>query len=408
MSKEAIEIAPVGLSKWLHGVLLIAGTTIGGGMLGAPVMMASTGFYPSVLVYFLYWILMSCTGILLVEACCWSKQETNLISLTQITWGKWGTRLAWVVYVGFFFCLILAYILAIGALVSSALQETVSPWAGSCLAVTVLIPLIFAGTRAISFINLPLMIGLAISYGAFVLLGAPEIHWDRLQRAEWGKIFTALPIAFTAFGFQGTVPSLVNYFHGDARTSRQVILCGTLIPLVVYLIWQALIMGIVPYSGPGGLIEAQELGMTAVQPIKNALNTPYVYAIGQAFSFFAITTTLLGVSLGLRDFLADGFKLKKTPQVRLVLSAAIFIVPLLIAYSYPDIFLSALNWAGGLGGAFLLALLPIAIIWVGRYHLGLNRNQILPGGKPLLLFMATAVALEILMELVNLAKALWS
>lgn len=407
MSKEAIEVAPVGMSKWLHGVLLIAGTTIGGGMLAAPVLMASTGFYPSVLVYFLYWVLMSCTGILLVEACCWSKQETNLISLTQITWGKWGTRLAWLVYVGFFFCLILAYILAIGDLVASALGGQVSPWVGSCLAVAVLIPLIFAGTSAISFINFPLMIGLALSYGAFVLLGYPEIQWERLERTEWSKIFTALPIAFTAFGFQGTVPSLVHYFHGDARVSRQVILCGTCIPLVLYIVWQALIMGIVPYSGPGSLLEAQMLGHTAVQPIKNALNAPYVYAIGQAFSFFAITTTLLGVSLGLRDFLADGLKLNKTPQVRLALSAAIFIVPLLIAYSYPDLFIAALNWAGGLGGAFLLALLPIAIIWVGRYKLGLNRNQILPGGKPLLLFMATAVGLEILMELVNLAKALW-
>lgn len=410
-SNMAIEGTGVTQSKgkeWLHGVLLIAGTTIGGGMLAAPVLMAPAGFYPSVVVYVLYWLLMSATGILLVEACCWSNQETNLISLTKITWGKWGTRLAWTVYLLFFFCLILAYLLAEGDLLSSSMGGAISPWAGSCLAVAVLIPLLFSGASAISLVNFPLMIGLILSYGAFVLLGYPEVKGENLQRAEWWNIFSALPIAFTAFGFQGTVPSLVHYFHGDARISKQVILCGTFIPLVVYIIWQAFILGIVPYMGPGGMLEAKELGDSAVFPLKNALNTPYIYALGQAFSFFAITTTLLGVSLGLRDFLADGFKLTKTPQVRLGLSAAIFIPPLLVAYSYPDLFLSVLEWAGGLGGAFLLALLPIGIVWVGRYRLGLNRHQILPGGKPLLIIMAVGVALEMTMELIKLSYAFWS
>lgn len=394
--------------KWLHGVLLIAGTTIGGGMLAAPVLMAPTGFYPSVCVYLLYWMLMSATGILLAESCGWSSRETNLVSLTQITWGKWGTRLAWFVYLFFFFSLILSYLLAEGRLVSSATNGAISPWVGSCLTVAFLIPFLYLGTHAISYLNAPLMIGLIVSYAAFVLLGYSEIQWERLERAEWGNIFGALPIAFTAFGFQGTVPSVVHYFNGNLRTTRQVILVGTLIPLIVYIIWQALIFGIVPYMGAGSLMEAKAKGLTAVYPVKEALRSPYVYILGQAFSFFAITTTLLGVSLGLRDFLADGLRLTKTPAVRLGLSIALFIPPLLVAYSYPDIFLVALEWAGGLGGAFLLALLPIAIVWVGRYRLGLNQQTLLPGGKLLLLIMASGVALEILMELSNLAYALFT
>lgn len=395
-------------SRLMHGVLLIAGTTIGGGMLAAPVLMAPTGFYPSICVYMLYWMLMSATGVLLAESCCWSTRETNLISLTRITWGKWGTYLAWFVYLFFFFSIILAYLLAEGALISSATFGALSPWMGSCLAVVVLIPLLYSGTPAISLINFPLMVGLIVSYSAFVILGYPEMEWDRLQRAEWGNIFGALPIAFTAFGFQGTVPSLVHYFHGNLRKSCLAIVVGTLIPLIVYIIWQALIFGIVPYSGAGSLLEAKEQGLTAVFPIKHVLNSPYVYVIGQAFSFFAITTTLLGVSLGLRDFLADGLKLTKTPKVRIILSTAIFIPPLLIAYSYPGIFLAALDWAGGLGGAFLLALLPIGIVWVGRYRLGLNQYEVLPGGKPLLVIMAVGVALEMLMEFIKLTKAFFS
>ncbi|MES2272690.1 MAG: aromatic amino acid transport family protein, partial [Chlamydiota bacterium] len=51
------------------GTLLVAGTSIGAGMLALPVVTASGGFLPALFVYFLCWLFMTCTGLLLLEIC---------------------------------------------------------------------------------------------------------------------------------------------------------------------------------------------------------------------------------------------------------------------------------------------------------------------------------------------------
>jgi tyrosine-specific transport protein len=43
------------------GTLLVAGTSIGVGMLALPVATAAGGFLPSLMIYFLCWFFMLCT-----------------------------------------------------------------------------------------------------------------------------------------------------------------------------------------------------------------------------------------------------------------------------------------------------------------------------------------------------------
>ncbi|HKZ00308.1 MAG TPA: aromatic amino acid transport family protein, partial [Rhabdochlamydiaceae bacterium] len=52
----------------LGGILLVAGTSIGVGMLALPVATAAGGFVPSLLIYLICWIFMMCTGLLILEA----------------------------------------------------------------------------------------------------------------------------------------------------------------------------------------------------------------------------------------------------------------------------------------------------------------------------------------------------
>src|SRR5258708_1834332 len=53
----------------LGGTLLIAGTSIGVGMLGLPVVTAAGGFVPSIFVYLVCWFFMVCIARLILEAC---------------------------------------------------------------------------------------------------------------------------------------------------------------------------------------------------------------------------------------------------------------------------------------------------------------------------------------------------
>lgn len=378
--------------------LLVAGTTIGGGMLAAPVLMASSGFIPSMVVYVLCWAAMASTGLLLLEACLWKKRETNLVSLASMTLGRGGRIVAWVMYLFLFYCLTLAYVIGGGKLAAAAFSHHISTQVGSWVFVAVFGSMVYCGARVVGKMNLPLMLGLAVTYCAFLVLGYPYVRTELLLTHQWSQMWHALPIAFVAFAFQGTVPTLVTYLNHDAHKTRRAIVLGTLIPFVVYTLWQALILGAVPLEGANGLNAMRAQGEMAVRPLKEVIQSPLVYQIGEYFAFFALTTSFLGVTLGLLDFLADGLRIEKTRQGRLVLSALIFVPPLVVAHFYPDLFLVALDMAGGLGVAVLLALLPVLIVWVGRYRMRIAGEHLLPGGRPVLVLLLIFVAIELLVE----------
>lgn len=384
------------------GAMLIAGTTIGGGMLAAPVLMAQAGFLPSLVVYLLCWIVMASTGLLMLEACLWMRRDTNLISLAGMTLGTFGRVLTWAMYLFLFYCLTIAYVVGGGEIVSDAFGGQFSTLMGSLIFVAIFGSMVYCGASVVGRMNLPLMLGLAVTYLAFIILGYRYIQPELLATRHWEGMLPALPIAFAAFGFQGTVPTLATYMGHDPQKTRKAILIGTLIPFVVFTLWQALILGSVPLEGPGGLLEARANGDLAVRPLKDVIQNPWIYQIGQYFAFFALTTSFLGVTLGLLDFLADGLQIKKTWSGRLLLAALVFGPPLLVASVYPGIFLDALNVAGGLGVAVLLALLPTLIVWVGRYRLGIEGPRMLPGGKLVLLLILLFVTFELSVELTKL------
>jgi tyrosine-specific transport protein len=233
-----------------------------------------------------------------------------------------------------------------------------------------------------------------------VCVSASSIQLDLLSYASWGKTWVALPILFTAFTYQVIIPTLMTYLERDVRKVRLAIFFGSLIPLVVYLVWELLILGIVPHSGPNGLEEAALQGQNAVAPLKHFVQSDWILIFSNWFAFFALTTSFIPLALSFFDFLADGLKWKKKGSRRLTLCCAVFGVPVAIAIVYPNIFLKALGIAGGFSIAFLFGLMPPVMAWIGRYtkHYPKHTRQ-LPGGKPLLICLMAFSVFLVLREI---------
>ena len=53
--------------RLIGGILLVAGTTIGAGMLALPVVTGFVGFWPSLALFFVYWLYMTFTAFLMFE-----------------------------------------------------------------------------------------------------------------------------------------------------------------------------------------------------------------------------------------------------------------------------------------------------------------------------------------------------
>jgi tyrosine-specific transport protein len=378
------------------GTLLVAGTTIGGGMLALPVLTSLGGFLPSLVVYLCCWFFMTCTGLLFLEVSLWMHKEANIVSMAKATLGLPGKIVAWVVYLFLFYCLTLAYIVGCGNMVVNILGQAIPAWAGSIVFTLAFSPFVFVGARFVGRLNVVLMLGLAVTFCVFVWAGYAFVDPLNLVHRNWTLSVLALPISFASFAYQGIIPTLIHYMGNDAKKARTAILIGSFIPLIIYVIWQWLILGIIPAYG---LAAALEKGQNAVEPLNQFIHSPIIYVIGQYFAFFALLTSFFGVSLGLMDFLADGFQWKKTSLNKLALCLMVFVPPLIIACLYPHIFLKALDFAGGIGCALLLGLLPILMVWSGRYKQGLKAECVLPGGKPVLLILLIFVVFELTCEL---------
>lgn len=385
----------------LGGTLLVAGTSIGAGMLALPVVTAAGGLVPALLIYLLCWLFMSCTGLLLLEICLHFPPEANLVSMASAYLGRLGRFFAWGLYLFLFYCLSVAYICGGGSLLFDWLGGRVSAWLAPLLFVLGLSPFVYAGARKVDRINQILMVGLIVSYFVFVALGVSHIQFSALQSAQWKAAWWALPVVFTSFSYQGIIPSLTSYLGRDAKKVRLAILGGTSIAFLIYVIWEVLILGIVPLEGSHGLLEAKKLGLTAVTPLKYHLQAGFLSSVGQAFAFFAISTSFLGVTLGLIDFLADGLQMSRERTSRKALALWTFLPPTIIALTHPGIFIQALILAGGIGCALLLGVLPICMVWISRYKkssFALSTPQLF-GGKKMLLFLLLFVLFELGLEL---------
>lgn len=386
----------------LGGALLIAGTTIGVGMLALPVATGESGFIPSIVVYLLCWAFMLSTGLLLLEVCTWMPKDSNLITMAHRLLGPIGKNICWVVYLFLFVTVMIAHVVGGGAVLTQMIGSNLPDSVAMIIYVLIFSPIVYLGTKWVDRLNMTLMVGVVTSYLLFIGVSYSHVDVQLLKHAHWSKAWMALPVLFTAFTFQVIIPTLMTYMNRNVKKVRLAIFLGTSIPLVVYVIWEVLILGIVPVDGPYGLSVAAQKGWNAVMPLKELIGSPIVFSIGKYFAFFTMTTSYIALALAYLDFLADGLKVKKKGFRKILLCLAIFVPPLFVATTYPHIFITALSYAGGFSCAILFGLFPPIMAWVGRYIKKYDYQPQVRGGKPLLLFLIFFILLELTIETTSL------
>ena len=382
------------------GALLIAATSIGVGMLALPIATGPGGFFPSALVYVLCWAFMLCTGLLLLEVCTWMPEDANLITMASKILGKTGKVICWFVYLFLFETVMIAHIVGGGSITNAILMGKLGVTPAMFAYTIMFSPIVYLGTKTVDRINLFMFSGVIITYLLFIFISYKHVDLSKLTYQNWGKIWLAIPILFTSFTYQVIIPTLVTYMKRDFKKVRKAIIFGTTVPLTVYLIWQVVILGIIPVQGPNGLIEAAKTGENAVTPLKHFVGSPVVLGIAKAFGFFAMTASFIALALAFLDFLADGLKVKKVGLRKAVLCLMVFIPPILISIINPNIFLTALGYAGGISCAILFGLYPPLMVWIGRYYKGHTKGKQLPGGRFLLAVLIFFILVELAIELI--------
>src|SRR3990167_4248111 len=203
-------------SRFIGGLLLIIGTSIGGGMLALPIANAATGFWQSTFFLILCWIIMTLGALFILEANLYLPPGKDMVSMAQATLGRSGLLTAWLTYLALLYSLLCAY-LSGGADVISSLMAYVHIQLPNWLAATIFISIfgliVYKGIHSVDLVNRGLMCGKLSIYIILVVLIAPKIQLQHLYGGHYQAIVGNIMILITSFGFAIIVPNLRVYFN---------------------------------------------------------------------------------------------------------------------------------------------------------------------------------------------------
>lgn len=337
--------------KTLGAIFIVAGTSIGGGMIAMPIASASIGFKYSIFIMMAIWAFMFLTSLIALEINLHFKKGVSVSYASAKYLGKIGTLISAGSLALLFYALLAAYMSG-GA---SILSQTFFLKEHNSFIITALC-IVFGGVicaraKAVDIVNRILVLLMIALFILLVLNLFPHIQLPLLAHTPSPssmELSLVIPLFFTSFGFHGSIPTIVNYVGPNRAKLRLIFLIGSLIPLLVYIIWESVSLGVLSSDQLSNIQNAGDLTLL----MSGIIKWPHFPLIVQGFSFLAIFTSFLGVGIGLFDFIEENIK---SPSKTLI-GFLTFAPPLAFSLFYPEAFITALCYA-----AIALSILAVII-----------------------------------------------
>jgi len=361
--------------------LIIAGTALGAGMLAIPMVLAQFGLLYGTLLMVLICFGTTYAALLLLEATIKAGGGLGLNSIARKTLGKQGQLLTNGLLYALLICLLMAYILGAGDLLSKLLSNfgveltaTTSQVVFTLLAGAV----VASGTGVIDKLNRALFFVMLASLFATMVFLAPSMTQENLMQVtshDHVDLIKTSAILFTSFGFMVVIPTLVSYNHeATDKQLRNMVIVGSLIPLVCYLCWL--------FAVVGNLSEEEFRSFKNVSDLMAAFEaqSPWVGNVLSTFTGLALLTSFFGVAMSLFNQNKDMFN-----QNTAVTYCISFILPLAGSLLAADKFLQVLNYAGIIL-VFLAVFVPLVMVHKQRFMKVAEDRYSAEGGRPMMLF----------------------
>jgi tyrosine-specific transport protein len=163
--------------------------------------------------------------------------------------------------------------------------------------------------------------------------------------------------------------------------------------MLIYLIWLFEILGIISLDQFSTFLKNQGSTGEFIAMMMGIVNNRWVNFAINGFANITITTSFLGVSLALFNFLADALHRPVTIRGKVEITILTFLPPILFAIFYPKGFVIALGYAG-ICVAFSLIMLPALMVWqLRKKNMGSSYRVF---GGSILLFIIFIIALGLI------------
>lgn len=354
-------------NKFLGSILIVAGTTIGGGMLAMPIISAAVGYRAIALILIAVWLIMCYTALLFVEIYQHTSIKEGFNTITNKYLGSWASLTTGICMMALMYALLAAYISGGGDVLTENLSQwlhiKIPPELGILIFALIFGGIVSLGTRIVDVFNKWIFIVKIIFLTIVLVLLVPQVQYVNLLSLPINKasLLLVLPVIFTSFGFHVNIPSIVDYMDGNQRKLKRIVIIGSAIPLVIYLLWQLTVLGSIEQFAFLNILENQSSIQGLLVAIRKMVELPIINISFNVFAVAALVTSFLGVSLGLFDYIADLTVKHKQINKTFFVSLLTFVPPVTFALFYPEGFVLALGYAA-IPLVFLVLFLPVFLI----------------------------------------------
>ncbi|MCC8380100.1 tryptophan permease [Xenorhabdus sp. PB30.3] len=396
----------------LGGAMIIAGTAVGAGMFSIPIVTSGVWFTGSIILLVYTWVCIYFSSLMILEANMNYPCGASFHTITKDLLGKgWnvltGLSITFVLYI-----LTYAYISAGGSIIFRNLNSIIPlPQAGTGLIFSFIVAfIVWLSTKAVDRLSTILIGGMVITFimsvGGMFTEVKPAILFDQTntETSYLPYALMALPYLLTSFGYHGNVPGLVKYYNKDVKAITRSMLYGSLIALTIYILWQFAIQGNIPREAFKQIIADGGNVSDLLNQMDNVSGNKTINQLLNAFSYMALSSSFLGVSLGLFDYLADFFGFDDSHTGRLKTALMTFIPPTVLALLFPNGFLYAIGFAG-LAATIWAVIVPALMARASRLRHP-QASYRAPGGNILIVFIILFGLINAVVHILSLFELL--
>ena len=386
--------------KLLMAITTLIGTIVGAGMLGIPFIVAEAGFIYGSFLIIVLGLAFLMLNLFLGEIVLRTKKPHQLTGYAEKYLGKNGKRFMMFSLLINIYGALIAYLIGEGATLHSIFGWG-EPIYYTLIFFIITFVIIYRGIKTTGTMALILISLLFVVIGIIGLLSYDKVQLSNLLGLDAtlfsglmaslfghgvttffatikGLLFSNIgifiaPYGVVLFALMGSpaIPEMRQIFGKDCMKMKKAIVIGSLIPILLYIIFTFIVVGSIGFAN-FSLFEAnQRIATVALSMYTN----PILGLCANLLAVLAMFTSFLTLGLALVDMYHLDYNVKRSYALALV-----FILPLIIVLFNVTSFIAVLGLTGAFAGG-VDAMLIILMYWKVKrlgerkpeYHMGKHK-----------------------------------
>jgi len=339
-------------NKLLIAITTLIGTIVGAGILGIPYAIAKVGFFWGFIIIVTLGLCFILINLFAGEMILRTKKQHQLTGYAQKYLGKWGKIVMTLVMLMSLYGALIAYLIGEGSTLY-AIFGFGSPLIYTLIFFAITSYIIFSGIKATGKTELVLISLLIIIVFVIGVFSYRSMDFSRLLTSNITNFLLPYGIVLFAYMALPAIPELQEVIGKEKKLLKKAIIWGSVIPIIIYLFFAAVVVGAVGLENFELLDTNQRIATIALSIYSNKI----LGVFANILAVLAMFTSYLTIGIALTEMYEYDYKLNR----KLALSLTFFI-PLIVVLFNLTSFLTVLAITGAIAGG-LEAVMVMLMYW---------------------------------------------